>query len=68
MNPMVSISCGAARGLAVALGSLLFAAGSFDLVSAIVPAAVLITAGAAAVLPAALRAVRADPLQALRAE
>ena len=51
-----------------ALTSFGFATGRFDALSASVAATVLIMAGAAAVLPAARRAARTDPLIALRSE
>jgi hypothetical protein len=51
-----------------ALGGLIFATDHLDVLSVGVPAAVLIVAGAGAVLPAAWRAARTDPLIALRSE
>jgi putative ABC transport system permease protein len=51
-----------------ALGSVLVATQQLDVLSIGVAAAVLILAGAAAVLPAALRAARTDPLIVLRSE
>ena len=51
-----------------ALSGLGYASGHLDAVSAGVAAATLTVAGAAAVLPAALRAARTDPLIALRSE
>ena len=45
-----------------------FASDRFDVLSVSVPAAMLIIAGGAAVLPAARRAARTDPLIALRSE
>jgi len=51
-----------------ALSGVGFAADRFDALSVSVPAAMLIIAGAAAVLPAARRAVRTDPLLTLRGE
>jgi len=51
-----------------ALGGLLFAADRLDALNVVVPAAVLIMACAGAVLPAARRAARTDPLLALRSE
>jgi putative ABC transport system permease protein len=51
-----------------ALGSVRSAPLRLDLVSVLVPATVLIVAGVAAVLPAARRAARTDPLSALRSE
>jgi putative ABC transport system permease protein len=58
------LSIGAAR----ALGGLVFAAGRLDLLNVGLAAAVLMLVGAVAVLPAALRAARTDPLGALRSE
>jgi putative ABC transport system permease protein len=54
--------------MAQMLGALLAGTGGIDLLSAGVPAAIMIVAGLAAVLPAALRAARMDPLSGLRAE
>jgi predicted permease len=51
-----------------ALGSMLFATDHLDMLSVGVPAAVLVAAGAGAVLPTALRAARTNPLAALRNE
>jgi hypothetical protein len=51
-----------------ALGTVMFAADHLDVLSVGVAVAVLAVAGAGAVLPAALRAARTDPLAALRAE
>jgi putative ABC transport system permease protein len=51
-----------------ALGSVLVTAAHLDLLSVSVPAAILIAAGACALLPAARRAARTDPLISLRAE
>lgn len=51
-----------------ALGGAGFAMDHFNALSVSVPATMLILAGAAAVLPAARRAVRTDPLFALRSE
>jgi len=51
-----------------ALGSVVFATGRFDPLNIIVAAAVLTAVGAVAVLPAAQRAARTDPLSALRSE
>jgi putative ABC transport system permease protein len=51
-----------------ALGSVLFAIDHLDVLSVAVPAAALMCAGAVAVLPAALRAARTNPLVALRSE
>jgi putative ABC transport system permease protein len=51
-----------------ALGSVVFATGRFDPLNVAVAAAVLIAVGALAVLPAARRAARTDPLTALRSE
>jgi predicted permease len=51
-----------------ALGSVLVATHQLDVLSVGVAAAVLILAGAGAVLPAALRAARTDPLIVLRSE
>ena len=51
-----------------ALSSMVFATGRFDLVNVAAAAVVLIVVGAIAVLPAARRAARTDPLSALRSE
>ena len=51
-----------------ALGSMVFATGRFDLLNVAAAAAVLMVVGAVAVLPAARRAARTDPLSALRSE
>jgi predicted permease len=51
-----------------ALGSMVFGTGRFDPLNVAVAAAVLIVVGAVAVLPAARRAARTDPLSALRNE
>jgi len=51
-----------------ALGTVMFDADRLDVLSVGVAVAVLVVAGAGAVLPAALRAARTDPLAALRAE
>ena len=51
-----------------ALSGMLFATDHLDVLSVGVPAAVLMVAGAGAVLPAAWRAARTDPLIALRSE
>jgi putative ABC transport system permease protein len=51
-----------------ALNSVFLAAGPLDLLSIAVPAAVLLVAGIAAVLPVARRAARTDPLIGLRAD
>ena len=51
-----------------ALGSMVFATGRFDPLNVAVAAAVLMVVGAVAVLPAARRAARTDPLNALRSE
>jgi ABC-type antimicrobial peptide transport system permease subunit len=51
-----------------ALGSVVFATGRFDPLNVAVAAAVLLAVGALAVLPAARRAARTDPLTALRSE
>jgi putative ABC transport system permease protein len=51
-----------------ALGEMIATAGRADALSVAVAAAVLITAGATAMLPAALRAARTDPLITIRAE
>lgn len=51
-----------------ALSGVVFAMDHLDVLSVGVAAAVLIVAGAGAVLPAAVRAARTDPLIALRAE
>jgi predicted lysophospholipase L1 biosynthesis ABC-type transport system permease subunit len=51
-----------------ALRTVLFAADRLDVLSAGIAAALLVAASVVAVLPAALRAARIDPLTALRAE
>jgi hypothetical protein len=51
-----------------ALSSMVFATGRFDPLNIAVAAAVLMVVGAVAVLPAARRAARTDPLSALRCE
>jgi putative ABC transport system permease protein len=51
-----------------ALGSMVFETGRFDPRNILVAAAVLMVVGAAAVLPAAQRAARTDPVTALRSE
>jgi putative ABC transport system permease protein len=51
-----------------ALGSVVFATSRFDPVNVALAAAVLVVVGALAVLPAAQRAARTDPLSALRNE
>jgi hypothetical protein len=51
-----------------ALGSLAFATIGFDVWSVALPAAVVVVAGIAAVLPAARRAARTDPTIALRGD
>jgi ABC-type antimicrobial peptide transport system permease subunit len=51
-----------------ALGGLVFSTPHFDVLSMGVPAAVVIVAGVGAVLPAAFRAARTDPVTALRSE
>jgi predicted permease len=51
-----------------ALSSMVFAMGQVDLLNVAVAAAVLIVVGVGAVLPAARRAARTDPLSALRGE
>jgi hypothetical protein len=51
-----------------ALSSVVFAAGRFDPLNVAVAAAVLVGVGVGAVLPAARRAARTDPLIALRSE
>lgn len=51
-----------------ALGSMVVATGRFDPLNVVVAAAVLMVVGALAVLPAARRAARTDPLSALRSE
>jgi len=58
------LSIWAARGLS----GFLYATNQFDIVSISVAAATLVIAGALAVLPAALRAARTDPITALRNE
>ncbi len=54
--------------VARALSGVIFGTGHFDVLSVGVPAAVLMVVGGGAVLPAALRAARTDPLIALRSE
>jgi putative ABC transport system permease protein len=51
-----------------ALGSMVFATGRFDPLNVVLAAVVLMVVGAVAVLPAARRAARTDPLRALRSE
>jgi len=51
-----------------ALGTLVLSTGRFDPLNVAVAAAVLMVVGAVAVLPAARRAARTDPLSALRSE
>jgi putative ABC transport system permease protein len=51
-----------------ALRSMVFATGRFDPVNIVVAASVLMVVGVVAVLPAARRAARTDPLSALRSE
>jgi hypothetical protein len=51
-----------------ALGNLVYPTGGFDVLGMALPAAVIVAAGIAAVLPAARRAARTDPLLALRGE
>jgi ABC-type antimicrobial peptide transport system permease subunit len=51
-----------------ALDSIVFATGRLDPLNLAVAAAVLMVVGAVAVLPAARRAARTDPLSALRSE
>jgi ABC-type antimicrobial peptide transport system permease subunit len=51
-----------------ALSTVLSAGDRLDVLSVSVPAALLMLAGAAAVLPAAIRAARTDPIVALRDE
>jgi putative ABC transport system permease protein len=51
-----------------ALGGLGFGSSGFDALSISVPAVLLVLAGAAAILPAARRAARTDPLLALRGD
>jgi ABC-type antimicrobial peptide transport system permease subunit len=58
------LSIGATR----ALRGVLFTTGRFDPLILAVPAAVLMAVGAIAVLPAARRAARTDPVSALRSE
>jgi ABC-type antimicrobial peptide transport system permease subunit len=58
------LSIGATR----ALRGVLFTTGRFDPRILAVPAAVLMAVGAIAVLPAARRAARTDPVSALRRE
>jgi putative ABC transport system permease protein len=58
------LSVWAARALSGVIGP----AGRFDVLSVATAAAVLMLAGAGAVLPAALRAARTDPLRVLRSE
>jgi ABC-type antimicrobial peptide transport system permease subunit len=47
---------------------MVFATGRFDPVNIVVAASVLMVVGVVAVLPAARRAARTDPLSALRSE
>lgn len=54
--------------VARALGGVILGTGHLDVVSAGPAAAVLMIVGAGAVLPAARRAARTDPLIALRSE
>jgi predicted permease len=58
------LSVWASRGL----GNLVHATGGFDVLSLGLPTGVVLTAGMAAVLPAARRAARTDPLLTLRGE
>jgi predicted permease len=58
------LSIWAVRGLR----GVLVGTGSFDLLSVVVAAAIIMAAGAGAILPAALRAARTDPLAALRGQ
>jgi predicted permease len=51
-----------------ALAGLVIATGGFDVLSIVLPTAVVVAAGIAAALPAAHRAARTDPLLALRGE
>ena len=51
-----------------ALDSIVFATGRFDSLNLAAAAAVLMVVGAVAVLPAARRAARTEPLSALRSE
>jgi putative ABC transport system permease protein len=51
-----------------ALGEIIATSGRADALSVVAAAGVLIAAGASAVLPAALRAARTDPLLAIRSE
>jgi putative ABC transport system permease protein len=51
-----------------ALGSVVFGTGGFDFLNVALAAVVLMVVGAVAVLPAARRAARTDPLSALRSE
>jgi ABC-type antimicrobial peptide transport system permease subunit len=51
-----------------ALGSMVFATSRFDPLNVAMAAAVLMLVGAVAVLPAARRAARTDPICALRSE
>jgi predicted permease len=51
-----------------ALSGFVFATGRFDLLNLAVAAVVLMAVGAVAVLPAALRAARTDPVSVLRSE
>jgi ABC-type antimicrobial peptide transport system permease subunit len=51
-----------------ALSSVVFATGRFDPFNVAIATAVLIAVGAVAVLPAARRAARIDPVTALRSE
>jgi predicted permease len=54
--------------VARALGDTISTAGRADALSVVVAAAVLVAAGVSAMLPAAVRAARTDPLVAIRAE
>jgi ABC-type antimicrobial peptide transport system permease subunit len=71
---LVMIGAGLAAGAALsfwttrAFASLLVATTPGDVLSLVGAAVVLITAGAVAVLPAAARAARTDPVTALRSE
>jgi putative ABC transport system permease protein len=71
---IVMIGAGLAAGAALsvwttkAFASLLLATTAGDILSIVLAAVVLFTAGAVAVLPAAVRAARTDPVTALRSE
>lgn len=64
----LAVGCVLSIWAARALSGVVLATGHFDVLSAGVAAAVLMVVGAGAVLPAARRAARTDPLIALRSE